>query len=94
MNVRELIDVLGAGDLGAEVWVGVPTPKGGAIWRPLECIEDRVEAGPGARAPYGQGAGPGRLLLVGLARSAEDAAPEPLRDVAGLAEGLAQGMGG
>lgn len=42
MNVRELLDVLGAGDLDAEVWVAVPTPKGGAIWRPLECIEDRV----------------------------------------------------
>ena len=61
MNVRELIDVLGAGDLGAEVWVGVPTPGGGLAWRPLECVEDRVEAG----------VGPGRLLLLGLERQTE-----------------------
>jgi hypothetical protein len=41
MNVRELIEVLGAGDLDREVWVSVKLgPRTGGHMGPLQTVED------------------------------------------------------
>jgi hypothetical protein len=39
MNVRELIEILGAGDLDREVWVAVPR-RSGLDYRALRTVED------------------------------------------------------
>lgn len=67
MIIRELLERLRAADSDAEAWVGVPTPQGGALWRPLEDVQ--------AAVPEDAGTARMRCVLLGRERAAADEGP-------------------